>query len=147
MALSGKQSAFVREYLIDLNGTQAAIRAGYSPRSAAETASENLRKPNIQEAIAERVRANSEKTGITPEQVLIDIQLIKQDAMRATRDKEGNEAMVNHPAALKACELQGKYLQMWVDRVAMTIEQVPDEEIDGRIAELGRKAGAFSLTH
>ena len=44
-------------------------------------------------------------------------------------------------------ELAGRHLQMWIDRVAMTIEQVPDEELDGRIAELARKAGASSLTH
>lgn len=147
MALSGKQAAFVREYLIDLNATQAAVRAGYSQKTAAGSGYENLRKPQIQEAIAEHVKSNTEKTAITPDQVLRDIQAIKLDAMRATYDKDGNEVMANHTAALKACELQGKHLQMWVDRVAMTIEQVPDEEIDGRILELSRKAGASVFTH
>jgi hypothetical protein len=79
---------------------------------------------------------------ITADKVLTDIELIKTDAMREAADKEGKRAMVNHAAALKACELQGRHLQMFVDRVAMTIEQVPDEELDGRIAELARKAGA-----
>ncbi len=50
--LTAKQEAFITEYLIDLNGTQAAIRAGYSEDSAAMIASENLTKPYIQAALA-----------------------------------------------------------------------------------------------
>ena len=49
--LSPRQERFVEEYLKDFNQTQAALRAGYSPRSARTTASENMRKPNIIEAI------------------------------------------------------------------------------------------------
>ena len=49
--MTNKQSLFVYEYLKDFNGTQAAIRAGYSPSSAAETASEILRYPHVQELI------------------------------------------------------------------------------------------------
>jgi len=45
--LTAKERTFVEEYLVDLNGTQAAIRAGYSARSAAVIAHENLRKPKI----------------------------------------------------------------------------------------------------
>ena len=45
MTLTAKQARFVEEYLVDLNGTQAAIRAGYSPKTAAATASRLLRKP------------------------------------------------------------------------------------------------------
>ena len=46
--LTDKQQRFVEEYLIDLNATQAAVRAGYSEKTAAEIGSENLRKPQIQ---------------------------------------------------------------------------------------------------
>ena len=53
MALTDKQEMFCREYLIDLNATQAAIRAGYSEKTANRTASENLSKPDIQSRIAE----------------------------------------------------------------------------------------------
>ncbi len=49
--LTAKQQRFVDEYLIDLNATQAAIRAGYSPKSAYSIGQENLKKPEIQEAI------------------------------------------------------------------------------------------------
>lgn len=51
--LTGKQEAFCNEYLVDLNGTQAAIRAGYSEDSAANIAYENMRKPEISARIAE----------------------------------------------------------------------------------------------
>ena len=51
--LTSRQEQFCQEYLIDLNGTQAAIRAGYSEKTANEIASENLAKPNIQARVAE----------------------------------------------------------------------------------------------
>ena len=141
MALNRRQALFVAEYLKDLNATQAALRAEYSAKTAHKIGSENLQKPAIQEAISAAMRERSERVQITADKVLSDIEAIKADAMREAADKDGNLAMVNHAAALKACELQGRHLQMFVDRVAMTIEQVPDEEIDGRIDELVRKAG------
>jgi phage terminase small subunit len=52
MALTDKQEMFSREYFIDLNATQAAIRAGYSERTARALGCENLAKPNIQNRIA-----------------------------------------------------------------------------------------------
>jgi phage terminase small subunit len=70
MALTAKQQRFVEEYLVDLNATQAAIRAGYSARTARQIGDENLSKPDIAAAIAERTAAISEKLGITQEQVL-----------------------------------------------------------------------------
>lgn len=68
--LNERQQAFVREYLIDLNGTQAAIRAGYSPKTAAVIAAENLTKPNIQEELAKAKAERSKRTGITADGVL-----------------------------------------------------------------------------
>ena len=68
--LSTKQRRFVEEYLVDLNGTQAAIRAGYSPRTARQIASENLSKPDIADAIAEAQAARSQRTQITADRVL-----------------------------------------------------------------------------
>jgi phage terminase small subunit len=63
--LTLKQRKFIDEYLIDFNGTQAAIRAGYSKNSAAEIASENLIKPNIKAEVARRLK----EAEITPDQV------------------------------------------------------------------------------
>ena len=139
--MTPKQSAFVDEYLIDLNSTQAAIRAGYSAKTAEWIGPQLLGKAHVSAAIAKRMEDRSKRTEITQDRVLTDIELIKQDAMRKAYDKNGNEAMINHTSALKACELQGRHLQMWNDKVALTIETTTDEELHARIAELARKAG------
>lgn len=69
-ALTPKQEAFVREYLIDLNATQAAIRAGYSADTARQTGSENLSKPDVADAIAAARAERSERTRIDADWVL-----------------------------------------------------------------------------
>ena len=68
--MTPKQQAFVAEYLIDLNATQAAIRAGYSEDTARAIGCENLTKPNIAEAIAEAQAKRAEKCGIDAAWVL-----------------------------------------------------------------------------
>lgn len=68
--LTAKQAAFVKEYLIDLNATQAAMRAGYSKRTANPTACRLLIDPLVQAAIAEAMQARSERTGIDSDWVL-----------------------------------------------------------------------------
>ncbi len=64
MALTDKQEMFCREYLIDLNATQAAIRAGHSVKTANRTASENLSKSDIQNRIAELKNKRNKEVGI-----------------------------------------------------------------------------------
>lgn len=68
--LTAKQSAFVAEYLIDLNATQAAIRAGYSEKTAHNIGCENVIKPIIAAAIAEAQAKREERTEITQDRVL-----------------------------------------------------------------------------
>lgn len=68
--LNDKQRLFCQEYLIDLNATQSAIRAGYSPKTARDIGCENLTKPNIQEYIQELMKVRSEKLNISAEWVL-----------------------------------------------------------------------------
>jgi phage terminase small subunit len=70
MALTDKQEMFCREYLIDLNATQAAIRAGYSAKTANRTASENLSKPDSQSRIAELKAQRNDLVGINAIYVL-----------------------------------------------------------------------------
>lgn len=90
MPLSPKQARFVEEYLIDLNATQAAIRAGYSEKTAGSIGSENLQKPEIELAIAEARAKLSQKTGITAEKVLAELALLgfanMQDYMRSSTE-------------------------------------------------------------
>lgn len=68
--LTHRQAEFVEQYLVDMNATQAAIRAGYSPATARSTGSENLQKPDIQAAIRRRRDELALATGATPELVL-----------------------------------------------------------------------------
>ena len=68
--MTPKQEAFVREYLIDMNATQAAIRAGYSGKRADAMGHENLRKPEIASAIAAAQQRRAERTEVDADWVL-----------------------------------------------------------------------------
>ena len=74
--LTAKQQRFVDEYLIDLNATQAAIRAGYSEKTAFSIGTENLRKPLIQKAIQQRKQAREQRTEITQDRVIQELAAI-----------------------------------------------------------------------
>lgn len=71
--MTEKQKMFVKEYLIDLNGTQAAIRAGYSVNAARETASKLLTKANIQVELSKAFAKRSRRTGISQDRVLFEL--------------------------------------------------------------------------
>lgn len=71
--LTSKQKRFVEEYLVDLNATQAAIRAGYSEHTAYAMGYENLRKPEIAAAIQEAQERRSQRTEITQDEVLKEL--------------------------------------------------------------------------
>ena len=120
MALSDKQQRFCDEYLLDLNATQAAIRAGYSEKTAKQIGSENLSKPDVNAYLLERMKEREQRTQITQDMVLRDINTIKADAMSKMADRDGNVSMNSHQAALKACELLGKHLGMFKDKVELT---------------------------
>jgi phage terminase small subunit len=76
MALTPKQETFVREYLVDLNATQAAIRAGYSSRTAYSIGEENLKKPEIAAAVDAGMKDRAERIEITADKVLRELALI-----------------------------------------------------------------------
>jgi len=80
--LTDKQKKFVDEYLIDLNATQAAIRACYSKKTANVIAGQNLSKLSIQEAIQEAFDKRAERTGITQDKVLAELNRIAFSDMR-----------------------------------------------------------------
>lgn len=73
MALTEKQKAFVREYLVDLNATQAAIRAGYSKKNADRIGPELLGKTCVSAAVSEALQKRAERTEITQDKVLEEI--------------------------------------------------------------------------
>lgn len=90
LGLNPKQQRFVDEYLVDLNATQAAIRAGYSVDTAGAIGHENLKKPDIQLAITEARKLQQERTGITADKVLLEIASIAMaDARELVEIKTG----------------------------------------------------------
>lgn len=121
--MTPKQERFVQEYLIDLNATQAAIRAGYSERTAKVIGCENLSKPDIQAAIIAAKAERSVRTEITQDWVL---QKLKENTERAMQvievvDREGNatgEYRYEGAVANGALGLIGKHLGMFAERLA-----------------------------
>lgn len=112
MALTAKQQRFVDEYLIDLNATQAAIRAGYSEKTARSISNENLTKPDIQAAIQKGMEARSGRVAITQDMVLRELAKIGFSDIRkvvrwgetqlrmAGGDDEGDAMVPYHGLAL-----------------------------------------------
>jgi len=115
--LSPKQKLFCEEYLIDLNATQAAIRAGYSKKTAYSIGEENLRKPDLAKQIQENMDKRSKKTEIGADYVLSGIvEVIEDAAQKVPIGENGCEAMLNHTAALKGHELLGKHLKLFTEK-------------------------------
>jgi phage terminase small subunit len=96
MALTLKQQRFVNEYLIDLNATQAAIRAGYSKKTADQQASRLLTNVKVQEYLAQRRQALQGRTEITQDMVLRELAKIGfSDIRKVVRWGETMVRMVN----------------------------------------------------
>lgn len=93
--LTDKQKIFVLEYLVDLNATQAAIRAGYSEKSARCIASENMDNPKIQAEIQRQMDARASKVGVTSELVLGELLKIATFDIRKAFDEGGNLLPIN----------------------------------------------------
>lgn len=149
--LTEKQQRFVDEYLIDLNATQAAIRAGYSVKTAREQASQNLTKLNIQQEISEKMAERSKRTGVNQDRVVMELAKIafvnaadvidSDDAtikagataddtaaiqsvkvkVIPTKEGEGVEREIRLNDKLKALELLGKHLGMWNDKLDVNV--------------------------
>lgn len=88
--MTPKQAAFVREYLIDLNATQAAIRAGYSVRTAKSIGQENLTKPDIATAIAAAKAERSERTRVDADWLLMRLAEEAEADVADIYDEHGN---------------------------------------------------------
>ena len=71
--MTNKQKRFCEEYLVDLNATQAAIRAGYSPESARKIGNENRTKPDIRARIDQMLADQSARTGVTADRVIREL--------------------------------------------------------------------------
>ena len=94
--MNARQQRFVEEYLVDLNATEAAKRAGYSAKTARFIGAENLTKPNIAAAIAVEQDARAARVQVRADEVLRElIAIVRTNPSRFTTDVEGNLALVD----------------------------------------------------
>lgn len=144
--LSEKRQRFAEEYLVDLNATQAAIRAGYSPRSASQQGSELLGNPKVRAYVDARMAELGRRTGISQERVLRELAriafldptqladmntgLVRSDAseddrvaiqsikVRESASEMGHstEREIRFADKIRALELLGRRFGMWLDR-------------------------------
>lgn len=103
--LTDKQKMFCKEYLVDLNATQAAIRAGYSEHTAHAIGAENLTKPLIKEQIQREMDDRAVETKLTANYVLNNIIKIGERCVKLDKDS----------GALRAQELLGKHMKLFND--------------------------------
>ena len=165
MALTKKQKTFIDEYLIDLNATQAAIRAGYSPDSARQSGSDNMNNPYIRAHIDKAMAERSKRTGVNADRVIQE--LAKMAFMNAvdvintedatlkdgalpedtaaiqsvkvksipTKDGEGVEREIKMADKIKALELLGKHLGMFTDKVNLEVQT--SDKLDDILSQMG----------
>jgi phage terminase small subunit len=144
-----KHELFVQEYLVDLNQTQAAIRAGYSPISASQTASEIMANPKVRTRVEELRAERSKRTGVNADRVVQELARIafvnptevvnaKDATLKEDADEDDTAAIasvkvkivdgdfssvereIKFADKLKALELLGKHLGMFTDNVKLT---------------------------
>lgn len=148
--LTDKQKKFVEEYLIDLNATQAAIRAGYKPENAQQIGSENLSKLVISNAIAESMAERSRRTGINQDRIVQELariafvkitDVVNSDGEINTNASDDDLACIESykvedsdsvngssskrevklASKIKALELLGKHVGMWNDKIQVDV--------------------------
>lgn len=150
--LNEKQRRFCDEYLIDLNGKQAAIRAGYAPRNAEVTASKLLTLSKVSAYIDRRMADHSKRTGVTVERIMRELAriafidptelinmseaelhddtsaddraVIQSVKVKVIPTEDGNitEREIRLADKVKALELLGKRFKMWTDRVEADVD-------------------------
>lgn len=129
--LTAKQQRFCDEYLIDLNATQAAIRAGYSKKTANRIGTENLSKPVIREYIAQRMSEKEASLIADQNEVLEYLTSVmrgnqKEQTLRLVGEgvQKVTDIEVSAKERLKAAELIGKRFGMFRDNVSLEVEPV-----------------------
>jgi len=143
--LTAKQRLFCHEYLVDLNATQAAIRAGYSEKTAKVIGSENLTKPDILEFINKAKEERIEEVKVDANWVLKAAVEVHERCMQheEAKDHEGvgiGEYKFEHSGANKSLEIIGKHVdvQAFKEKVEHDVKftDLKDDELDKRLRQL-----------
>lgn len=111
MALTPKQERFVQEYLVDLNATAAAIRAGYKETTAAQQGHNLLRKSAIEQAVQAARADLAKRTEVTQDYVLKKLKEIVEKEAADYQDSN-----LKYSNKIRALELLGKHLGMFADK-------------------------------
>lgn len=162
MALTKKQKIFCDEYLFDLNATQAAIRAGYSPESAGSIGSENLKKPEIRARIDKALAERSRRTGVNADRVIMELAKIAfvnsadvidvetatvkegaalddTAAIQSVKVKKidgGIEREIKLADKSKALELLGRHLGIFKDKIEVSGLEEQMDKLDDLVEQM-----------
>lgn len=134
MALTEKQKAFVREYLVDLNATAAAKRAGYSEKTAYSVGNENLTKPEISKAIQKAMQERQERTQVTQDMV---VQEISKVAFKDAADY--SESELKYANKLKALEMLAKHLGLYTENASLPKDEIHEDGLSKSLKELAEE--------
>jgi phage terminase small subunit len=115
--LPPRQRLFIHEYLIDLNGTQAAIRAGYSKRTARITAAQLLAKPNIKKAVEVAIEKKISDLVMSREEILKELSLI------------GRSDLKNYFYINEAGEIQAKMFDEMPEGASRALESIEENRV------------------
>lgn len=141
MKLTEKQKLFCDEYIISLNATQAAIKAGYAEKTAFAIGSENLRKPKIQDYISERMKQKESSLIATQDEVLQYLTSVLRGESQTTdtllveigdgcQEVQEVEKKPSEKDRLKAAELLGKRYGLYTDKISADVDMSLDISID-----------------
>lgn len=164
--MTKKQKLFIEEYLVDLNATQAAIRAGYSPDTAYSIGNENLKKPEIRARIDKAMAERSKRTGINQDRILMELAKIAlvnpEDVVNLneatikegahpedlaaiasvkvkrfpTKDGEGIEREIKFHSKTQALELAGKHLGMFREKLEIAGLEEEKNKLDDLLEQM-----------
>lgn len=161
--MTDKNKRFVEEYLIDLNATQAAIRAGYSPSTAYSIGNELLRKPEISKALAQAQAERSKRTGVSQDRIIRELAKIAfsnlpdivdpfDGSVIATADRDdlaciqsikvkqtegSTEREVKLADKMRALELLGRHLGMFKDKLEISGKEDEMKKMDSILQQMG----------
>lgn len=108
---------------MDLNATQAAIRAGYSIKTATKIASENLTKPDIQKAVQAALKAREKRTEVTQDYVIAKLrEIVEKDA------SDGPDSELKYANKIRALELLGKHTGAFDARGSAAAQDVVEDD-------------------